>query len=49
MPGPRTGVWPSAEAIADATDLAACLSPTPPTPIGDVDGVADRPRNLSLA
>jgi hypothetical protein len=32
-----------------ATDPAAHLSPTPPTPIGDVDGVADRPRILSLA
>ena len=49
MPGRRTEVPASAEPVAYAIDPAAHLSPTPPTPIDDVDGVADRPRNLSLA
>jgi hypothetical protein len=34
--------------VADATDPERHLSPTPPTPLGDVDGAVDRPGNLSL-
>jgi hypothetical protein len=33
----------------NASTLTRRLSPTPPTPIGAVDGVADRSGNLSLA
>jgi hypothetical protein len=39
----------SAEAVADATDPKRRLSATPSTPIGDVDGVADRSADLLLA
>src|ERR1700729_702404 len=35
--------------VAYAIDPKRPLSPTPPTPIGDVDGVVDRPAILSLA
>ena len=49
MPSPGPGLSPRAEAVTYATDPKRHLSPTPPTPIGDVAGVADRPRNLSLA
>jgi hypothetical protein len=50
MPGRRAEGLPTvAEAVAYATDPERALSPTPPTLIDDVDGVADRPRNLSLA
>jgi hypothetical protein len=45
--GPR--VSPAAEAVAYAADPKRNLSPTPLTLIGDVDGVADRLRDLSMA
>jgi hypothetical protein len=49
MPGHRAKVSPSAVAVTYATDTKRRLSPTPAIPIDDVDGVADRPGNLSLA
>jgi hypothetical protein len=49
MSGRRPRVSPAAEAVTYATDPKRNLSPTPLTLIGDVDGVADRPRNVSLA
>ena len=48
-PGHRTGLAPRAEAVGYASDPERHLSATPPTPIDDVAGVADRPGNLSLA
>ena len=44
MPGRRTEGLANAEAVADATDPERHLSATPSTLIGDVNGVADRPR-----
>jgi hypothetical protein len=49
MPGRRTKARAQCRAVGYATDPNRLLSATPPTPIGDVAGVADRPRNLSLA
>jgi hypothetical protein len=49
MPGHRAEGLANAKAVADATDPERHLSPTPPNPLGDVDGVADRPGNLSPA
>jgi hypothetical protein len=42
-------VSPSAEQVAYANDPKRDLSATPLTPLGDVDGVADRSRILSMA
>ncbi len=47
MPGRRSEVSRGAEAVAYAADPKSHLSATPSTLIGDVDGVADRQRNLS--
>jgi hypothetical protein len=49
MPGRRPRVLPTAEAVAYATVPKWNLSPTPLTLIGDVDDVADRPPELSMA
>jgi len=49
MAGARLGLSPSAEAVADASDPKRRLSPTPATPIGRVNGVADRTLIMSLA
>jgi hypothetical protein len=40
---------PAPRHVTYATDTKRDLSPTPQTPIGAVNGVADRSRNLSLA
>ena len=40
---------PQPRPVAYAADPNRDLSATPPTPIDDVDGAADRSRNLSLA
>ena len=48
-PAAGARVSPTAEAVAYAADPKRDLSPTPLTLIGDVDGVADRPRLLSMA
>jgi hypothetical protein len=49
IPGRRTECLAKWEAVAYAIDLNRTMSATPWTPIADVDGVADRPGNLSLA
>jgi hypothetical protein len=49
VPGRQTEAHASGEAVGYATDPKRRRSATPETPIEAVDGVADRPRNLSLA